>query len=185
MLVHVLYCNERVLLSGISCQAGYLVTRKLKGLKSLSRFHFLRTNCFTGLQHQLCRIRTNWIYFMMIASLYAISYTSISSSFHQFITNPNPEEVEFFNRTVSLTLSHDCSAENSYTLQWCRKMFVCCCCCCFFWGGGEGSNYLRTQNSIFSTKLNFGRAKNKGASTRNKGGGLQPPKGHHPYTPLH
>ena len=33
----------------------------------------------------------------------------------------------------------------------------------FFYGGGGGSNFLRTQNSFFSTKLSFGGPKIRGA----------------------
>ena len=47
-----------------------------------------------GLQ-QLWRLRLNWAFLMVIASLYAISYTSISSSFHQFITNPTFQEYNY------------------------------------------------------------------------------------------
>ena len=35
---------------------------------------------------------------LVIAALYAISYTSVSSSFHQFITNPTADSI---NRSLS------------------------------------------------------------------------------------
>lgn len=40
---------------------------------------------------------------MVISSLYAISYTSISSSFHQFITNPTTKELNYTDGSVSDT----------------------------------------------------------------------------------
>jgi len=39
------------------------------------------------------------MFFMMLGSLYAISYTSISASFHQFITNPTLQEIKALNDT--------------------------------------------------------------------------------------
>ena len=46
---------------------------------------------------EICRLKLNWFFMMMIAALYAISYTSLSSSFHQFITNPKDSSI---NRSV-------------------------------------------------------------------------------------
>ena len=34
------------------------------------------------------------MFFMISGSLYAISYTAISSSFHQFVTNPTPNQLK-------------------------------------------------------------------------------------------
>lgn len=35
----------------------------------------------------------NWLFLMILASLGSISYTSVLSSFHQFITNPREEDI--------------------------------------------------------------------------------------------
>ena len=53
-----------------------------------------------GMNNELWRIRFNWIFFMILGSLYAISYTSISASFHQFVTNPTLQEIEQLNNTA-------------------------------------------------------------------------------------
>ena len=37
---------------------------------------------------EILRLKINWVFIMVLGSLYAISYTAISSSFHQFMTNP-------------------------------------------------------------------------------------------------
>ena len=37
---------------------------------------------------EIWRLRMNWLFLIISGSLYAISYTAISSSFHQFMTNP-------------------------------------------------------------------------------------------------
>lgn len=39
-------------------------------------------------KQEIWRLRLNWLFLIVIGSLYAISYTAISSSFHQFMTNP-------------------------------------------------------------------------------------------------
>lgn len=44
-------------------------------------------------KREICRLKTNWFFITVIASLYAISYTSVSSSFHQFITNPREQDI--------------------------------------------------------------------------------------------
>lgn len=56
---------------------------------------------FTGINEQLCQIRKNWIFFMIAASLYSISYTSVSSSFHQYVTNPTISELNYSSALVS------------------------------------------------------------------------------------
>ena len=42
---------------------------------------------------EIRRLKLNWLFMMVIAGLYAVSYTSISSSFHQFITNPTQQQI--------------------------------------------------------------------------------------------
>ena len=59
-----------------------------------------------GLQQQLRELKLNWIYFMVIASLYAISYTSISSSFHQFVTNPTVNELNHSSDSKTVSNNH-------------------------------------------------------------------------------
>ena len=39
-------------------------------------------------RQEIWRLRLNWLFLIITGSLYAISYTAISSSFHQFMTNP-------------------------------------------------------------------------------------------------
>ena len=46
---------------------------------------------------EIWRLRLNWLFLIIIGSLYAISYTAISSSFHQFMTNPR---IGSFNDTL-------------------------------------------------------------------------------------
>lgn len=47
----------------------------------------------TDPKKEICRLKLNWLFMTIIAALYAISYTSVSSSFHQFITNPREENI--------------------------------------------------------------------------------------------
>ena len=44
--------------------------------------------CSVDVKKEIWRLRFNWLFLCGLGSLYAISYTSISSSFHQFVTNP-------------------------------------------------------------------------------------------------
>lgn len=70
------------------------------------------------LKKELWRYRENWAFFMVTGSLYAISYTAISSSFHQFMTNPTKMELNVANRSVSL--ANELSAQHlilAYYLQ--------------------------------------------------------------------
>lgn len=47
----------------------------------------------TDPKKELWRLRGNWFFMTLNAALFAISYTSVSSSFHQFITNPREENI--------------------------------------------------------------------------------------------
>ena len=42
---------------------------------------------------EICRLRWNWLYLILVSLLLFISYTSIISSFHQFITNPTAQQL--------------------------------------------------------------------------------------------
>ena len=42
---------------------------------------------------EICRLRWNWFYLILVSPLLMISYTSILSSFHQFITNPTAQQL--------------------------------------------------------------------------------------------
>ena len=42
---------------------------------------------------EICRLRWNWFYLILVNPLLFISYTSIISSFHQFITNPTAQQL--------------------------------------------------------------------------------------------
>ena len=44
-------------------------------------------------RREIWRLRLNWLFLITIGSLYAISYTAISSSFHQFMTNPKADDL--------------------------------------------------------------------------------------------
>ena len=42
---------------------------------------------------EICRLRWNWFYLILLAPVISISYNSIISSFHQFVTNPTAEQL--------------------------------------------------------------------------------------------
>ena len=41
---------------------------------------------------EICRLRWNWLYLILVSPL-IISYNSIMSSFHQFVTNPTAQQL--------------------------------------------------------------------------------------------
>ena len=42
---------------------------------------------------EICRLRWNWFYLILVSPLVYISYTSTLSSFHQFVTNPTAPQL--------------------------------------------------------------------------------------------
>ena len=42
---------------------------------------------------ELWRLRFNWLFTVLMVPLYSVSQIGISSSFHQFVTNPTAEQI--------------------------------------------------------------------------------------------
>ena len=49
-----------------------------------------------SLKKELWRLRFNWCFVIVVSLVYSISTVGISSSFHQFVTNPRADELESY-----------------------------------------------------------------------------------------
>ncbi len=43
---------------------------------------------------ELWRLRFNWLFTVLMVPLFSVSQIGISSSFHQFVTNPSVEQIK-------------------------------------------------------------------------------------------
>ena len=66
----------------------------------------LKCTCTQDPRREIWRLRLNWLFLITIGSLYAISYTAISSSFHQFMTNPKTNDLR--NTTAFEKVHNNC-----------------------------------------------------------------------------
>ena len=57
---------------------------------------------------EICRLRWNWFYLILLVCLYVINYSSPLPSFHQFVTNPTAQQLNGTGREheVLLLLFH-------------------------------------------------------------------------------
>ena len=78
----------------------------------------LHGSTLTDPKKELWRLRGNWLFMTLNAALFAISYTSMSSSFHQFITNPREE-------TINRSLPETQEVGDDQLLYCIRPCFVC------------------------------------------------------------
>lgn len=62
---------------------------------------------------EICRLRWNWFYLILLASLDVINYSSPLPSFHQFVTNPTPQQLNGTGRElqvlyITIFIMHAC-----------------------------------------------------------------------------
>ena len=72
-------------------------------------------HCSADPEKELLRLRINWIFVVMSFSLVAVSYTSISPSFHEFITDPTVSSLSQVEQSLEQVRTY-ISRQGSYGL---------------------------------------------------------------------
>ena len=57
---------------------------------------------------EICRLRWNWFYLILASPLMFISYSSIMSSFHQFVSNPTAQQLNGTEMEDRVNLVYEC-----------------------------------------------------------------------------